>query len=352
MCTIQHHLPTSRKLSSTKKWLTLVYILKSEQVVLPIPISKTMIPKALQEATVLHHNTVVTIKNLTTITFFNIQTDTECHYTNILAFTRKLDVFVFVMGPDIYVLDHDVLKKIYTLPFPIELKGSQMDVVYNPQTSNHIFLFSKNKEVLTIQSKNNRCKCVKFHKRMNDLKWTFWLCDQDGGFFGSNFSLMYSSVTDSLFECVETIIKIDYLYNVDRWLVQLFGDCLVLDFEGMQIFLHGKNSLELISAIDCSKLIHCAHISTTSTEIHATRDHSIIMYEYKNRLCLAQTTYPFKIFPNIKIQKPPHSFDPLLKIHYDEKNGFIKLFCMHTIYTFNLLANSFTDSTRIETTLE
>ena len=352
----QHHLLMSQKTTNQTEWLTLVHILNSKQKAQRIPISKTMIPKALREVTILYQNTIITLENKKTISFHNIKNDTLCRFTNVLTFSKKLDVFFFIIESDLYVLDCDIIFKIYTfftyLIPQITSEDLQMDVVYKPQTRHHIVLFFVNKEVIVVLAKDDSVTRKCFDTRINDLTWTFWICDEHGGYLGSNFSLMYSSATDTIIQCVDTIIKIDYLYNVGRWLVHLFGDCLLLDNAGMRDFALGKHSMQFVSAIDCSKFINCTHISTTSTEIHLTSDHSMILYEFKNRICLAQTIHPFNIYPNIKIDKPLNSFDPLLKIHYNEREKIIKLFCINSIYTFNMFANSLTDSTSIETTLE
>lgn len=163
----------------------------------------------------------------------------------------------------------------------------------------------------------------------------YWLCDEWGGIISSDACLLYSAFEDFDLPCMETILKIDYLYNVGRWLIRMHDTCFVLDTQGMRYLLTNRNKLQLIAEIDDARL-NCMYASTTSTEVRVTDDHSILVYMYKNRICAARTVYPFHIYPNVKLDIPRGLSDPVLRIRYLESERRLQVFCLRHIYTFSL----------------
>lgn len=271
------------------------------------------------------------------------------------AYCDKVDVFGMCIANGLLILSRD---EYFLLAFDFPCKTTandlQVDFLFAPQTNRHIVLMHTPNEsavYVYISHTQEMLRYSTFPQTPIELFTCYWLCDETGSFLSSDACTLFSTFEDYDLPCTETILKIDYLYNIGRWLIQMHDTCFVLDRAGMRFLLAEKNKLQLIAEIDGGRL-NCMYASTTASEVRVTTDHTILLYMYKQRICAARTVYPFRIYPSTKLQIPRDMWDPVLRIRYLEADRLLQVFCLRHIYTFSMSDKSFTDSTSIATTLE
>ena len=337
--------------------MTMLHLLKQPQCVLDVPFQQTLIRAALTTVTLVYSRTICFITrwyNSWAIRCLSLTTDvTRTVYA--YAYCDKIDVFGMCIATGLLILSRD---EYVLVPFDFPCKTTandlQVDFLFAPQTNRHVVLLHAPDERAVYVYISHTQEMLRYSTSPQtpiELFTCYWLCDEIGSFLSSDACTLFSTFEDYDLPCMETILKVDYLYNIGRWLIQMHDTCFVLDRAGMRFLLAKKNKLQLIAEIDGGRL-NCMYASTTTSEIRVTVDHTIMLYVYKHRICAARTVYPFRIYPSTKLHIPRDMSDPVLRIRYLESDRLLQVFCLRHIYTFSMSDKSFTDSTSIATTLE
>jgi hypothetical protein len=237
----------------------------------------------------------------------------------------------------------------FPFSFPCKTRYDvQMDFIFSPQNNRHVVLcFSPNEQAVYVHKLHTGE--TKHYSTFPHLLFThYWICGENGQFL--------VGTPDSLLDCwndvrwSDTVLCVNFLYNIGKWAVRMVDTYFVLDREGMQHLLKYKNRARLISSIDAGDL-DCMYTSPTSLETRFTEDHSVMIYVFKQRICLAQTIYPFLMFPVTRIGLERCDIDPV-RIRYIQSENILQIFCTSRVYTFSMFAKSLTASTSTATTFE
>jgi len=344
-----HHQPNAKQLQSTyhRRWMNMCCILTGEKYVTHIPIHQTLLKKENPwEVIPLGLNMINVLKPEMCIEVHRILLDDKLIYNNTLYYRINGDV--------LYILQNngklDILREVdgnleveerihigvYELDF--------MDVLYDGMNRNHIILIVCLQKLYIHETKRNK---LRIHS-LRDLNWiNIFLTSERGDYVIIYSTGMYYSKTKQMYENLDYISSICNLYNTKKWFVNCIDAIYFLNDEGMDLFIT-QGSRAVLYGIESENLLNNIYINTTNDAIEINKEHDIAVYIYRNRVCIAQITPPYEIFPVIQLE-----IGTIIKyINYNASKNELKLFSYSSIQTFKMDFRSLTASTKMATTFE
>lgn len=251
----------------------------------------------------------------------------------ILQKNGQLDIFREV-GDDLE-LEESINIGVYEL--------DHMDFLYNGLNRNHKILIVHSRNIYIHEAKSNE---LIIHS-LCDLNWiNIFLTSEQGDYIVMYSTGTYYSKTKLMYE-PEIISCICYLYNTNQWCVNCIDSIYFFNNKGMDLFIT-QGSKAVLFGIESEKLLNNIYINTTNDAIEINKEHDIAVYIYRNRVCIAQITPPYEIFPVVRLK----SGTIIKYIKYDASRSELKLFSYSSIQTFNMDFRSLTASTKMATTFE
>jgi hypothetical protein len=355
--------------NSSKEWELLKHAMKSYKRVIPMDIQKTMFrPSVVQSAAItlltrFHKPRMIQVirwtrkrrlVNTYTVTLNDLDTDTTTVINDVLCYRKHVHYVCFLTAIKVYVIQNEEMEEFeYT-----SLKHHHPDAmdVYSNGSVLTLGLFSKtglvwvqnlgNKELIYIK---NICvfECLDMtvldHKGSFLIRENFLQCihyHQDGRV------MIFKEQPTELWG----IASLSYLWKTDQWCVQYDTSVVFTDTSGLEkLFSIGR--FNFIRKLD-EGFVHGMHINRTSNVLSINEHHTICIYEYRRRVCIAQLTFPFALDPTTPLQGMRECFEYIVgMVYYDIKHEVI-IFTTKCIYTFSMFPSSFTHSTSTATTLE
>ena len=161
-------------------------------------------------------------------------------------------------------------------------------------------------------------------------------------------------ITESLFNIYPFIKSVAYMQHINKWFIQYEAYFLIINDTGIKILLDTSvvNLIDIIDSSDTCEYGMVYNISMGTNQIVFSNNESVVIYEYMNRIYVAQTMSPYLItctdsFLNPLILNP---YERILDIWLN-KNVYVKT-SKNRIYIFSMFPISLTASTRMATTFE
>ena len=157
-------------------------------------------------------------------------------------------------------------------------------------------------------------------------------------------------ITESLFHIYPFIKSVSYLQHINKWFIQYETYFLILNDTGIKL-LFDSNVVNIIDSSD-TEYGMVYNISMGTNQIVFSNNESVVIYEYMNRIYIAQTMSPYLItctdsFLNPLMLNPN---ERILDIWLN-KDVYVKT-SQNRIYILSMFPISLTASTRIATTFE
>lgn len=271
-------------------------------------------------------------------------------FGGVLAYKEKYNIFAFInQRNEIYTLNEIGLQKIHELSLKDKCtKITAFDVEIYPQMNRWAMILIHGTtltKVIKTPDDVQTEQTVNLNANILDIFMLNWK--------GDYLTIYPDAWSSSMFDSEHNferhiIIDVFYLSKINKYVVKSYaiGDSygmsvLIMDVYAMEMMmLYGYAYVLYQIEIESNAYLSSVSINTTCPLITFTSNEDIIIYIYKNRLCIAKLQPPYDIYP-LKIIR---GFNPLnefvLGIVY-ESNAICVKTTQH-IYKFTLFPNSLT----------
>ena len=159
--------------------------------------------------------------------------------------------------------------------------------------------------------------------------------------------------SDSLFHICEYISCVMYLQQINKWYIKFQDYFLILSDSGINMSREYSviHLINLINGSDTCEYGMVYHISTGTSRIAFSDNESVVIYEYMNRIYIAQTMPPYLITCTGSFLNLSYPVERMLDIWVNIDTVYVRT-SYNKIYIFSMFPISFTASTKIATTLE